>query len=230
MNFDIWMLQAIGSIPAMTSLNLRSCFLFDGVQELARLTALRNLDLRFCGGVTDEGLRTLSGSLHRMASLDLGSCSRITREGIRSLCGFSSLCSLSLGACKGVDDDAIRAISVGLPTLRSLNLDCCLGISSEGMISLGGFKSLTELSLQRTAVDDEAMRILGSLSAMKHLDLCSTSKITDVGLYALGSLSGLAFLDLRESERITKEGVRALSDVPAFHNVIIRSLDLQTLG
>lgn len=67
----------------------------DGLQSVARLENLSDLDLSFNTRITDEGLKHLVG-LKNLEQLDLESCEAITDEGIKTIARIFSLKYLSL--------------------------------------------------------------------------------------------------------------------------------------
>ena len=91
-------------------------------------------------------------------------------------------------------------------------------ISAQGLQQLTGSKNLRELSLQRTAVGDEAVPILAQFTALQRLTM-TDRKISGEGLFALrnalpncqifgawSDLSILGTMDLRQIERARSKG------------------------
>jgi hypothetical protein len=97
----------------------------------------------------------------------------------------------------GVDDEGMQALS-SIPRLKTLVANQVKSISDAGLI---GFDTaacanvLQRLSLNATAIGDEAALLIGKLGALKILSLASTG-ITTAGALALKGLLRLQHLDL----------------------------------
>jgi hypothetical protein len=86
------------------------------MKAVAAMTALRHLDV-CCPGVTDEGVRTLSG-LKRLEVLWLSNC-RITDESVAPLSRLKSLRELALGKT-GITQSGRQRLRELLPQCRQV--------------------------------------------------------------------------------------------------------------
>eukprot|EP00913_Durusdinium_trenchii_P035299 g33029.t1 len=92
--------------------------------------------------------------------------------------------------------------------------------TAECTVHLGRLKSLTELGLTKTGVDDAALKHLAGLKNLRKLDLYGTDVLGE-GLKHLQGMPRLAYLDLRRTN-ITNKGLAQLAGVKS-----LRSLGLQ---
>jgi hypothetical protein len=208
---------------------LGGSFQYDNKSSLARWSWLR----RFAGDeylldvivvqldgtkVADDDLRVI-GKLRRTKRLVLGG-TNISDEGLAAISGMSKLDTLALSKTKVTSEGICRlplplGSSVGLGDTRVgdealPNLSCCARlwldgtpITSQGLKQLTSSKNLLELSLQRTAIGDEAVPILARFTALQSLNVMDT-KISGEGLFSLrnslpncrisGAWSDLSFL------------------------------------
>jgi hypothetical protein len=90
-----------------------------------------SLDLSFCDGITDEGIKIL-GNLH---ALNLFGCYEITDEGIKYL---GNLHTLNLRWCNKITDEGIKHLG----NLHTLNLRHCYKITDKGIKMLGNIHTL----------------------------------------------------------------------------------------
>jgi hypothetical protein len=107
---------------------------------------------------------------------------------LRSILGrdwFDSVQGVGLYDADGATDKQIAASLLGVPDTRSLQLDGSkAGI--ETMASISRMKSLRNLMLHRTYVDDRGLPYLYELSSLENLDLRGT-RVTEKGLQKLRS-------------------------------------------
>lgn len=68
--------------------------------------------MSWCEGITDEFLDFIPKHLKKLQVLDLSNCS-ITAKGCRELARSSSLRSVDVSACQGIDGRAIWALATG---------------------------------------------------------------------------------------------------------------------
>jgi hypothetical protein len=79
-----------------------------GLQALAGLTALTNLNLWACYRVSDDGLQALDG-LNALTSLNIMGCfERVSDNGLRALGGLTALTDLNFTRCNKVSNNGFR--------------------------------------------------------------------------------------------------------------------------
>jgi Leucine-rich repeat (LRR) protein len=126
----------------------------DGLRQLSGLLNLRFLDIPF-SQVTDDGLAALA-DLTRLEHLNLHEA-KISGRGLRHLQGLQSLRSLYLSNTR-VDDDGVAYLR-GLKSLESVVL-YNTRITDEALLQLRGLRKLKSLDISRTVVSLEAMESL----------------------------------------------------------------------
>ncbi len=110
---------------ALRTLRLRRFAGAELFSRVAELDHLQTLDLSFCEGLTDEGLRHIA-RLDKLRNLDLSNCDGLTDEGLRHLADLDQLRTLDLRNCRrlrgsGVSD--LRQANPGLQILLSDRAD-----------------------------------------------------------------------------------------------------------
>lgn len=229
-------IAALAELRCLTSLNLKGCHqLTDtGVRVLEKLSALKSLNVSDCIRVTGHGLSVLR-HLSQLTSLDLGGCTKIGDEGLSvvealpsleflnlrrlsvlddeklstCLSSLPSLTSLDLSQCFGVTDRVIRSLHP-LTGLRNLTLAGCSCITNEGLANLTA-PNLTSLSLKNCDVWDKGLAALRRLTALTRLELGQCDEITNAGLEELAPLApSLTHLDLALCDHITDAGLAVL--------------------
>jgi len=207
--------------PLLTFLSLDSC---EGITWLGALQhpLLTNLDLAWCSGITDVGLKALRCPL--LSTLYLSSTS-ITDAGLEDLqCPL--LTTLNLSGCKDITDAGLAALQC--PLITTLDLSWCTEITSLGVLQC---PLLTNVDLRSCSEITDAglaalrcpllntldlswctgITWLGALECplLTKLDLRSCSEIADAGLAAL-RCPLLTTLNLKDCYQITNTGLGAL--------------------
>lgn len=100
---------------------------------------------------------------------------------------FQNLQSLSLSGCTELLDLDLRQLQCCGSNLRTLFLDCCLGITDRGLFLVGTFcPLLTVISLYRCNITDTGLESLANAcSALKDVNLSYCANISDHGLRAV---------------------------------------------
>lgn len=174
--------------------------------EMRRIGELKVVrSLRMPINATDKDLRLVRGL--RAWGLSVA-YSQVHGPGLANLSEVEGLESLGLGWTK-IDDDGLAY----LPRLKNLRMLHLGGapISEAGLKALceKGFDSLEELSLEDTAIGDDAIRVVAArCKKLKHLDVYHT-RVSDAALDDLAALPELRFLGCGLS-RISKNGVQSL--------------------
>lgn len=105
----------------------------------------------------------------------------------RLLTRFQHLQSLSLSGCTELPDSGLSQLHHYGSELRSLHLDCCFGITDNGLFWVSSScPSLIIISLYRCNVTDIGLETLGrSCLALKDVNLSYCSLISDYGITLL---------------------------------------------
>lgn len=142
----------------LENLQLQGCIGISdqGLEAVAQLKSLRELNLKHCKHAGDEGLQALAASLSRLTSLSLQGMAGVTDKGVGHLAKLKSLRELELQFCwqfsegalcrltvcnqlshlnlmyswQGVTDAALETLVSGMPCLVSLNVLGCHRLSA----------------------------------------------------------------------------------------------------
>lgn len=197
---SVW-LDAVFAGRSAIHLNLRwaSSLSDEGLRGLAAqhadwCAALLSLDLAFCELVSDGGVVALAPTLRACRALNLTGCVRCG-DGACEAVGrhVSRLERLDLELCSRVTDVGVQAIVRGCGLLSDLRVGGCERLSciSTSMIAdhckgrmarlgLGGIKLLCDADLED----------IGRMNALRHLQLCACTKVSDNGIKQIGLLAG----------------------------------------
>lgn len=204
----------------LTELNLSLCKQVSDI-SLGRIVQylknLEHLELGGCCNITNGGLLCIAWNLKKLKRLDLRSCWQVSDLGIAHLAGVNreaaggnlALEHLSLQDCQRLSDEALRHVSIGLTTLKSINLSFCVCITDSGLKHLAKMSSLRELNLRSCDnVSDIGMAYLAEGgSRISSLDVSFCDKIGDQALVHISQgLFNLKLLSLSACQ-ISDEGI-----------------------
>ncbi|MBN2590117.1 MAG: hypothetical protein JXA96_09655 [Sedimentisphaerales bacterium] len=131
--------------------------------------------------------------------------------------------SLTLSPSWSVGDkfpnDKCLSYVLHLSGLKTLNLDRA-NITSKGLESLAGLKSLERLCLPAN-VYDSGIAAVGNIKTLTLLSISEGNSLTDAGLRHLENLKSLKTL-LINSVKITDEGLKALSSLSSLNHLVLR--------
>lgn len=182
--------------------------------DLQQLESLKELNLSYCGGISDESLRAI-GDLRALESLDLTFCGDIGDTGLEHLRGLTSLKRLNLSGT-AVTDLGLSQLS-GLAALEELDLSGSLirrgAIDGSGLRHLTNLRKLQRLSLYNTFVDDAGLEPIQNLTRLESLDLGDTW-VSPEGLARLQSLKRLQELRLAYCDGIDDSALETLAKLP----------------
>lgn len=236
--------------PNLRVLDLSLCkqITDQGLGKIAQY--LKNLDVLELGGccnITNTGMLLIAWGLRNLRRLNLRSCWSISDNGIGHLAGCSKdtafgkldLEYLGLQDLPNLSDDALKHISTGLTTLKSINLSFCVSVTDSGLKHLAKMPHLEELNLGSCDnISDIGMAYLtDGCTSLLSLDVSFCDKIGDPalnhishGLFQLRSLSlnhcqitddglerlsknlhDLQTLNIGQCDRITDRGIESLA-------------------
>lgn len=157
----------------------------------------------------DEELIRDAALLRRMSHLrELMLTAPTTSRGLEALHGLSSLERLCL---HGISLSPASVDTIGeCVSLRELVLGAC---ELQDAAPLARLRTLRQLDLVNTAIDDTALAEISKCSALESLDI-SVAPVTDVGLEHLSALTSLKRLELYRTD-IRGPGLRALAKCPS---------------
>ena len=207
--------EALSRMASLRELNVGNNEVAGAGAHLSRLAGLTNLNVNFNGMADGEVGAMLSG-LKSLRSLK-STWNECGAAAARSLAGLSALVSLDISftdrclasampalrslrfldfGFSGVTDAEVQLIALAknLAALRLSN-NCITGAGVEALCSALP-ATLTDLDLSWNSVGyAAALRIAGSLSALRRLDI-RRNEILDVGATALSGMPSLEFLNV----------------------------------
>jgi hypothetical protein len=125
---DIGLTALAQGCKGLKKLNLTACNKVTnlGVQSLAQLIKLESLNLSCCDLLSDDGLITLSSSLHSLHSLDLSNCDQLTFASLAPLVKANiSLTKLNCLGCNLLSID-YQKMTKFLPLAKAMTSKCRL--------------------------------------------------------------------------------------------------------
>ncbi|CAH8574421.1 unnamed protein product [Heterobilharzia americana] len=136
------------------------------------------------------------------------------------------LTTLRLSSCKFLNDDCLLHIVNTCPYLKELDLSSCLGITSDGFLTLGRLIHLTWISLYRTHITNDGLAILAELCQhLKHINVGSCIDVHDMDrvLHELTRNNpDLRSLNLWRCDSLTAAGISCISE----YCVYLEELDI----
>lgn len=202
--------EHLSGLTNLRTLKLRGARITDrSLVLLARLHRLRVLDLSHCSHFTDDGLRALTALHTTLENLNLKGCSLISDQGVAELMTLTVLNRLNVSRCR-ITDVGLEHIGQW-PSLRSLNVAACKGITDRGFCAWRAPLKFLNLS-GCSELTDAAVRNLARPS-LTNLNLSDCEQITDGALGCLHTCPELKTLDVSLCDRITSEGLSALAHI-----------------
>ncbi|KAF6217232.1 hypothetical protein GE061_001586 [Apolygus lucorum] len=214
-------------LPYLTKLDLSLCkqVTDNSLGKIAQyLKNLEVLELGGCCNITNTGLLLVAWGLKNLKRLNLRSCWHVSDQGISHLAGLNresrkpangnlALEYLGLQDCQRLSDEALKHVSVGLNSLKSINLSFCINITDSGLKYLAKMPCLKELNLRSCDnISDIGMAYLAEGgSGISSLDVSFCDKIGDQALvYVSQGLFNLKALSMSACQ-ISDEGVCKLA-------------------
>lgn len=197
-------LEAVASLGTLEVLSLAGASDGDLVRlsNLKRLRCLELLDAK----VTDDGLASLA-ELPRLERLSVNGI-YVTGAGFARLSHLSRLWQLDLRGC-GLENEGLAGLE-NLCALRSL--DIANTPVTGALAHIGKLRSLRQLNLCGTEINDLAMSDFPPLPWLEELVLCNT-RITEKGLGPLNRLPALRELEL-DRTRVASLAAIDLNQLP----------------
>jgi len=161
---------------------------------------LQVLDISFCVGVSDDGLRCVS-RLPVLQELRARACDGLTDVGVAYLSASTRLVVLDVSFCMHVTDRALLHLvrsTASMPQLRQLYLSAC-AVTDEGMDHVTGVcGELRRLGIgQCLGVTDSGLAMIADrLKCVEYVDVYGCTAVTSAGLDKLRRLPQLKELNL----------------------------------
>ncbi|XP_052778928.1 F-box/LRR-repeat protein 14-like [Mya arenaria] len=183
---------------------------------------LEFLGLQDCQKITDQGMKHVSGGLVNLKQVNLSFCGGITDSGIKFLSKMPSLKDLNLRSCDNVTNAALGYLSEGGSRLEAIDVSFCENVGDQGLHFLAqGMFSLRHLSLGTCNITDEGLlRVVNTLHEIITLDIGQCGQITDKSLCAIGEKwKHLKSIDLYGCTRITTFGLEKIMKLPCLNTL-----------
>lgn len=181
------------------------------------LSTLELLDLHDCQTLTDDSLRSISCGLKNLKILNLSFCVGISDMGLKYLSSLSQLKEINLRSCNSISDVGLRYLSESDMQLENLDISFCEKIGDIGMDHISqGLQSLHDLSLNSCSITDRGLiKLSQNLTQLKTLKIGQCNKITDEGIFAVAdNCRKLESIDLYGCTRLTAAGYQKILDLP----------------
>ena len=174
-------LEALKDLKDLEELYLAGTLVGDDCTErLKQFPKLRKVRLSQASSLSAVGLEHLAG-ITTLEDLDLSENSQIFDEGLTHLSGLTALKRLNLWRVQ-IGDTGVEKLK-GLTALEWLNLDNTM-LSDAGLPFLKDMTELTFLHLGSTSVTDEGLSNLEGLTKLKDLKVTRTN-VTETGVASL---------------------------------------------
>lgn len=218
-------LQHLAGLERLSNLNLNGCSLLQDIHivHLQNLIAMRKLSMTNCKSLTGACF----SNFKRMGQLTHLSCRRWKKfeEGdLNDLGCLEKLEELDLGNCDKLKPVILSTLGF-LTQLRTLKLDGCDQIDASLLTLLLPLKdSLQHLDLSCCPkIGKEALSKMGALQNLRSLQLSGCERIVDADLASLNTLTQLRTLGLAGLPRLTGAGFQNMAAC-----VQLTSLDLSS--
>lgn len=186
--------QEVGGNLALEHLGLQDCQRVsdEGLRfiSMGLANVLKSINLSFCVQITDSGMKHVA-KISSLRELDLRSCDNISEMGISYLAeGGSRISSLDVSFCDKIGDQALEHISQGLFNLKTLSMSAC-PISDEGISKIA--KTQQELETLHIGqcsrlTDKSVSTIVENMPLLKCIDLYGCTRISKFGLEKIDKL------------------------------------------
>jgi len=202
-------LGVVGELPRLTAFKHRSTAVTDeGLSSLSNSQTLQNLLMQ------DFMISDLAGQhlakMTALKQLEIFRCQGFGSEGVRALKGLK-LERLTLRDLPSVDDSGMEVFAE-LPDLRRLYLHELEGVTDEGFQNLQALQSLELLDVWSVPqITDASVALLAKLPKLKELSLRSTG-ITDAAVETLLAMPKLQSLTIKENSGVSDEALKRLTN------------------
>lgn len=208
----------------LRSLDLTRCVSVSdaALQELARFCPeLHALILHSCEEITDRGILALAERCTNLATLSVAKCKQLTDRSLTAIirANASRLQSLNLDSCHLITDETVMCLALNHCTnMLELDLSSCDAISDEAVLHLlQTCDKLESLSLEElTNLSEQALSVLGNLSALKRLRVGYCRGVTDACLLSIATeCTQLNSIDLSycNNPLLTVQGLQRILDL-----------------
>ena len=208
-------LQERGS--KIKSLNLSRSLITDShLQTLASVAGLnlREMIMICCRNISDRGVSYFVLKQRHLEVMDLSQCQELTGETLNAIThNLQDIRSLQMEKIRRITDSSVKNLNK-LRYLEQLNLSACHSLTNRGLLSIfcddNQLKHLTWLNVSYCTLvqDDLVKRICITAPQLKHLEISSCNKITNISIHFISHyLNHLRSLRLAWCKNITDDGL-----------------------
>ncbi|KAE9448192.1 hypothetical protein C3L33_19910, partial [Rhododendron williamsianum] len=219
----------VRACPGLEAVDVSYCCGF-GDREAAALSGaagLRDVRMDKCLDLSDVGLAKVAVGCGRLERLSLKWCLEIsdlgvTSDSIQAIGTLQKLEVLAMAGCGLVDDNALRFLGHGCPSLQVLDVSRCDKVSSFGLVSvIRGHIGLRQLDAGVT--DKGLVELLSACPNMKILNLTCCDSITDAAVSAIAEYCrSLLSLKVESCNLLTEKSLHLLGS----SSLLLKDLDL----
>lgn len=178
---------------------------------------LEYLGLQDCQRLSDEALRHMSTGLKKLKSVNLSFCVGICDAGLRHLARMPQLESINLRACEYITDTGVSYLAEGGAKLSQLDVSFCDKITDSALQHISqSLYGLRSLSLSACPVTDDGIkRIARMLADLDTLNIGQCRHLTDAGLHTVAeTCKNLKYIDLYGCTGISRAAMESLMKMP----------------
>lgn len=177
----------------------------ENIQSISKLTNLRVLFLGPAQGVNDDVIKAL-GALTRLEELYM-LLDAITSQGIAYLKTLTKLHTLSVRACKLLDDKALLLIRMQFPELRVLSIGGN-SFTDKAFKILAGCAKLDSLQYGRCPkITSSAFRELRECAHLRRLVILDTQPVTDAIFADFQAINSLKHVKICEGKGVSGQAI-----------------------
>lgn len=178
---------------------------------------LEYLGLQDCQRLSDDALRHMATGMKKLRSINLSFCVGICDAGLRHLARMPQLEAVNLRACDNITDVGVSYLAEGGAKLNQLDVSFCDKITDAALQHISqALYGLRSLSLSACPVTDEGIkRIARELADLDTLNIGQCRHVTDAGLQTVAeTCSNLKYIDLYGCTGISRGAMESLMKMP----------------
>jgi len=205
---------------------LQSHFAFPASSRLAL-----QIDLERVRGVDDSWMHALLPQQLNVKRLNVRNhC--LSDDGLSAIALAQQLEQLLLGVCDNVTDAGMRSLSSSLPSLTTLELTGCSGVTHEGLEALSELRSLRHLDISMCRNIGGGLSHIASLPCLRTLNVgwCCTVCDTDIDALADGNCKYMLKELNIASTSITLDCIDSLSSLTNLEALSVQQSKLDDQG
>ncbi|XP_006816964.1 uncharacterized protein LOC100366457 [Saccoglossus kowalevskii] len=209
-----------------------------GIRSLVDIPGLelRELILKSCREMTDDGVLMVSKKQPSLENLDISLCQDLRDGAVSAIrLHLQNLQKLNIYKCRYVTDRSVHKLCSSFPSLTHFNVSDCYQLTSKGLVSAlcsTGTSSLVSLNLNCCSLvqDDLIIEMAKVMKHLKELDLGSCVHITDVSVNVIAKSFGLLrVLRLAWCKEVTDFGILGLEKF-IYHDTTVNEVQAEQIG